>query len=105
VRPVHLPARSPNLNAYAKWFVRSVKSECLSQLVLLGEQHLRRALEEYVAHYHLERAHQGLGKGLIDGWAESSVITVERLPDESDKYWNRTACAGWDCAVAEMAPA
>lgn len=65
-KAVRLPARSPNLNAYAERFVLSVRSECLNHLVPLGEQHLRRALGEYVAHYHTERSHQGLGDHLIE---------------------------------------
>ncbi|MFQ5844530.1 MAG: integrase core domain-containing protein, partial [Planctomycetota bacterium] len=60
VRTLALPARSPNLNAFAERWVRSVKEECLSRLMLVGEWSLRRALEEYVAHYHHERNHQGL---------------------------------------------
>ena len=50
-----LPAKSPNLNAYAERWVRSVKQECLSKLVLMGEGPLHRSLTEYAAHYHLER--------------------------------------------------
>ena len=57
---MRLPARSPNLNAFAERFVLSIKSECLSKLVLLGEGHLRLAVREYVAHYNQERPHQGL---------------------------------------------
>ena len=60
VKPVRLPARSPNLNAFAERFVLSIKSECLSKLILLGEGHLRLAVREYVAHYNRERPHQGL---------------------------------------------
>ena len=41
-----------------RW-VRSVKQECLSQLILFGEGSLRRALEQFTAHYHAERNHQG----------------------------------------------
>jgi hypothetical protein len=59
VEPLVLPARSPNLNAYAERWVRSVKEECLSKVVLFGEHSLRRALVEYVEHYHTERNHQG----------------------------------------------
>ena len=65
VRVVKLPPRSPNLNAYAERFVRSIKSECLDRLVLFGENHLRRVIEQYVEHYHRERNHQGLGNRLI----------------------------------------
>jgi len=43
VNPLRLPARSPNLNAYAERWVRSVKEECLSRLILFGESSLRRA--------------------------------------------------------------
>ena len=60
VEPIRLPARSPNLNAYAERFVLSIKSECLSRLVILGEGHLRLAVREYVAHYNKERPHQGI---------------------------------------------
>ena len=63
---VKLPARSPNLNAYAERFVRSIKSECLAQIIPLGERHLRTAVKEYTEHYHLERNHQGLENELIE---------------------------------------
>jgi transposase InsO family protein len=66
VHPVRLPSRSPNLNAYAERFVRSIKSECLAQVIPIGEAHLRRAVREYVLHYHSERNHQGIGNRLID---------------------------------------
>ena len=60
VKPLLLPARSPNLNAFAERFVLSVKSECLNRIVPLGEAHLRTAVRAFVAHYHEERPHQGL---------------------------------------------
>ncbi|WP_020694515.1 hypothetical protein [Reyranella massiliensis] len=41
--------------------MRSVKEECLSEVILLGERSLRRALSEYVDHFHAERNHQGKG--------------------------------------------
>jgi transposase InsO family protein len=67
VEPLLLPARSPNLNAYAERFVLSIKSECLDRIVPLGEGHLRRAIWEYVDHYHGERNHQGLDNVLLTG--------------------------------------
>ena len=66
VETVKLPARSPNLNAYAERFVRSIKSECLSQIIPLGEEHLRRAVKQYTEHYHIDRNHQGLDNRLIE---------------------------------------
>jgi hypothetical protein len=72
VRPVKLPRRSPNLNAYAERFVRSIKSECLAQVIPIGEGHLRRVVREYVEHYHGERNHQGIRNRLIDSSADES---------------------------------
>ena len=65
VEPLALPARSPNLNAYAERWVRSVKEECLSKVILFGERSLWRALSEFVEHYHAERNHQGKGNILL----------------------------------------
>ena len=59
VKRVPLPPRSPNLNAYAERWVRSVKEEALSHLMLFGERSLDHVLTEYAAHYHGERPHQG----------------------------------------------
>ena len=65
VERVVLPPRSPNLNAYAERWVRSVKDEALSRLILFGEASLRHALHEYVEHYHHERNHQGKDNVLL----------------------------------------
>ncbi len=78
ITPVRLPARSPNPNAFAERFVLSTKSEGLSRMVILGERHLRRAIAQYVAHYHFERTHQGLDDRLIDGVPEHGSGTVAR---------------------------
>jgi putative transposase len=65
VKRVPLPPRSPNLNAYAERWVRSVKEECLAQLILFGERSLSHVLKEYVAHYHQERPHQAKGNVVL----------------------------------------
>jgi putative transposase len=65
VMRVPLPPRSPHLNAYAERWVRSVKEECLSRLILFGEASLWHALHEYMEHYHHERNHQGKGNVLL----------------------------------------
>jgi len=66
VKTVKLPARSPNLNAYAERFVLSVKSECLAKIIPQGERHLRNAVKQYTEHYQLERNHQGLDNESIE---------------------------------------
>ena len=65
VETITLPARSPNLNAFAERWVRSVKQECLAKLILFGEGPLSRTLTEFCAHYHGERNHQGRGNKLL----------------------------------------
>src|SRR5215471_13932711 len=57
IEPIQLPARSPNLNSHAERWVRSVKGECLSKLILFGEASLRRALTDFIDHFHAERNH------------------------------------------------
>ena len=65
IRVVLTPERAPNANAHAERFVRSIKEECLDRMIPLGERHFRRAIMEFVEHYHLERNHQGLDNPLI----------------------------------------
>ncbi len=62
---IRLPPRSPNLNAYAERFVRSIKDECLDRMIFVGQASLRRAVSEFMDHYHTERNHQGLKNRLI----------------------------------------
>jgi len=96
IETVKLPARSPNLNAYAERFVRSIKSECLAQIIPLGERHLRHAVKEYTEHYHVERNHQGLGNRLIEkpqGVVDMNcaVVRHERLGGVLNYYERRAA--------------
>jgi len=62
---IRLPVRSPNLNAFAERFVRSIKEECLSRMIFVGQASLRHAITQYMSHYHSERNHQGLGNRLL----------------------------------------
>ena len=72
VESVPLPPHSPNLNAVAERWVRSVKDDGLNRVVLFGEGALRRCLREYLAHYHGERNHHG---------RENRIL----LPHEADR--------------------
>ncbi len=96
VKTVKLPARSPNLNAYAERFVRSIKFECLAQIIPLGERHLRKAVKEYTEHYHFERNHQGLNNELIEKPSDEpsmdgAVECQERLGGVLKYYYRRAA--------------
>ena len=78
VEPLKLPARSPDLNAYAERWVRSVKEEALSKLILFGEASLRRVLKEYLVHFHQERNHQGKDNVLLFPCNPQSASSFER---------------------------
>lgn len=95
VTRVPLPPRAPNVNAYAERWGRSVKDECLSQLILFGECALGRALAEYSIHYHTERPHQGKGNVVLmrsahEPGRDSPIQCRERLGGLL-KYYDRGA--------------
>ncbi len=96
IQPVRLPPRSPNLNAHAERFVRTIKEECLERMVLFGEPMLRRCVNQFVAHYHTERNHQGLGNRIIepqpppDTPVTGKIICRQRLGGLL-KYYHRRA--------------
>src|ERR1039457_2193301 len=97
VKTLALPPRSPNLNAYAERLVRSVKEECLAKLILFGERPLRRALQQYVAHYHEERNHQGKQNRLLfslpnrGASADSGIVRCKERLGGLLKYYEREA--------------
>ena len=96
IERVVLPPRSPHLHAYAERWVRAVKDEALSRMILFGEASLRHALQEYVEHYHHERNHQGKDNVLLfpavsqDAEGTGPIRCRERLGDLL-KYYEREA--------------
>jgi transposase InsO family protein len=96
VASVKLPPRSPNLNAYAERFVRSIKECCLDRMIFFGECSLRKGIDEFVLHYHGERNHQGLGNRLNvpdEGQAghDGAVLRRERLGGMLNYYYRAAA--------------
>jgi hypothetical protein len=95
VKCLPLPARSPNLNAHAERWVRSIKEECLQKLILFGERSLQRVVSNYLEHYQ-ERNHQGKDNLLlfpVSVWEASSRGAIgcrERLGGLL-KYYSRAA--------------
>jgi putative transposase len=82
VKVILTPRQAPNCNAFAERFVLSIKAECLQRMIFFGESSLRRAIHEYLDHYHSERSHQGIGNEVIDsrtGTLEGEVRCRERL--------------------------
>ena len=96
VETIKLPPRSPNLNAYAERFVRSIKSECLGRIIPLRERHLQKTVMEYTKHYHFERNHQRLDNRLIEKPRDEpnmsrAVECRERLGGILKYYYRRAA--------------
>jgi putative transposase len=95
VKPIFLPPKSPNLNAHQERFHRSLKEECLDRMIFFGEKSLRNAVREFVAHYHSERNHQGIGNQIIESrsefrWTIGAIQCSERLGGML-KYYHRQA--------------
>ncbi len=60
IEVVHIPPKSPNLNPICERFLGSVRRECLDHVIILGEDHLRSVLKEYVIYFNSSRPHQGI---------------------------------------------
>jgi transposase InsO family protein len=95
VNTLRLPPRSPNLHAHAERYVRTIKEACLNRMIFVGEHSLRRAIAEFVTHYHDERNHQGRGNQLLISDAttqrhEGPLAYRERLGGLL-KYYHRRA--------------
>jgi transposase InsO family protein len=92
---IRLPPMSPNLNAYAERFVRSIKDECLNRMIFIGQASLRRAVAEYMEHYHVERNRQGLENRLVVPGAmdtnNDTVLRHARLGGTLNFYYRKAA--------------
>jgi transposase InsO family protein len=96
IQIIRLPPRSPNLNAFAERFVRSIKEECLSRMIFFGQASLRHALQHYLAQYHTERNHQGLGNRLLQpvpvpALLHSPIKQRQRLGGMLNYYYREAA--------------
>jgi putative transposase len=85
VRVIRTPIRSPKANALAERFVKTVRRERLDHLLILGERHLQRILEQYLRHYNAERPHRGLSletpepRAAAANRGDGAVARVDRL--------------------------
>ena len=81
VKALRTPPLSPNLTPFVERFIRSIKYECLRRMLVFGERHLEYLIDEYIQHYHGERAHQGLDNELIEPppHGEGEIVCQERL--------------------------
>ena len=86
IRTLKMPKQSPNLNAFSERFVQTIKNECTNKMIFFGEKHLRHVMSEFMAHYHEERPHQGLGN--------RRIIEPEREPPLKGRVYCRQRLGG-----------
>ncbi len=96
IRTLKMPKQSPNLNAYSERFVQTVKNECTDKMIFFGQKHLEHVLSEFVAHYHEERPHQGLGNRRIvqpttDPPIKGRIFCHERVGGLLKTYYRKAA--------------
>ena len=90
-----LPVRSPNLNAFIERFIQTLKIECLSRFVILGEKHSNYLTREFVDYYHRQRPHQSKENApLIPSDTPPSkgdIVCEERLGGVITHYYRKAA--------------
>jgi len=89
IRVIKTPVRSPRANAYAERWVRTVRTECLDWILVLGRRHLHGILHEYVRHYNQHRPHRGLDLG-VPVPSDNTVVTPPVVPRRSSPRTGRT---------------
>lgn len=85
--------------------MRSVREERLSKIIPLSERHLREVLREYIAHYHAERNHQGLGNRRIapsNTQGTGDIVRSKRIGGMLNYYYREAACEGVDPRLAQF---
>ncbi len=60
IKVIPTPYRTPNANAFAERWIRSVREECLDKVLIINQAHLRRVMREYIAFFNAARPHQGI---------------------------------------------
>jgi putative transposase len=89
IQVIRTPFRTPQANAVAERFVRTVRSECLDWLLIVNRWHLEHVLRVFTDHYNGHRPHRFLHLGppvrlrpfcpLAPGWSRPCVQRRDRL--------------------------
>ena len=83
IKAIKTPIRAPQANSYAERFVRTIRTECLDWLLLLGRRHLEHVLRSYVTHYNTERPHRALAP-LSPGGSNKRNLPAANTIDRHD---------------------
>jgi hypothetical protein len=107
IRIVKTPVRSPQANAIAERFVRTIRAECLDWLLIVNRRQLERVVRAFIDHYNTHRPHRVLelqppnrsshrpqphsARSVVaNASAASSMSTTETRPDRRHDYWHPT---------------
>jgi transposase InsO family protein len=71
---------SPWQNPYVERLIGTVRRECLDQMLIFGEVHLRQILSSYAAYYNQVRTHLALGKDAPLGRAVQRTGVIVAIP-------------------------
>jgi len=92
---IRLPVRSPNLNAHAERWVRTVREECLDRVIVLNDSHLRWVLREFIRYYNSRRPHRSLNlrppEGPVSSSEEGAVLCRRVLGGLINDYHRQAA--------------
>ena len=88
------------MNPFAERVIRSIKEECLNNVIFFGENNLRKYLNQFVDHYHFERNHQGIENQIIESENEilvhsqkgkGEIMKKERIGGLLNYYYRKSA--------------
>ncbi len=98
IKAVRTSVRSPWQDGVAERWVGSARRDCFDHVIALDEAHVRRLAREYMAYYHADRTHDGLGKDTPNGRAvepkpaEAALISLPRVGGLHHRYvWKAAA--------------
>nr|WP_291822855.1 integrase core domain-containing protein [Candidatus Microthrix sp.] len=78
ITAIRTPPRSPQANAYAERWVRTLRHELLDRTIIWNEHQLRSLLEEYLEHYNNHRPHRGLHQRAPNDTADVTPIGTDQ---------------------------
>jgi len=88
--------KCPEQNGYAERFVKSIKTECLAKFIFCGERSLRKAVKEYMKHYHHERNHRAMDNLILFPYSaktkgkSGTIAKFERLGGLLNYYYRES---------------
>jgi putative transposase len=98
INEVKTAPQSPWQNPYVERLIGSIRRDCINAMIILNEAHLRHILAEYLAYYHEDRTHLGLGKETPAGRSvqekpdKAKVVALPRLGGLHHRYeWQEAA--------------